>query len=169
VTASADKVLDRARQAKLAGAGALLVAPGLVGFDAMRLLAADDSLGLPILNHPALQGSLAVRPDHGISHFVLFGQLARLAGADATIFPNYGGRFSFSQEECRDVAAGCRTQMGPLHTILPVPAGGMKRSRIREMVEFYGNDVMLLIGGDLHRHPDGLTTACAELRKAVDA
>ncbi len=167
VTAPAGELLERARTARNAGAGGFLVAPGLVGFDAMRLLADDDELGLPILNHPALQGSFVVRPDQGISHFVLFGQIARLAGADATIFPNYGGRFSFSKEECSDAAAGCRAPMGHLAPILPVPAGGMKRSRIAEMVEFYGRDVMLLIGGDLHRHPDGLVAACAEFRNAV--
>lgn len=168
VTGPAHELHDRARLAKLSGAGALLLAPGLAGFDAMRRIADDDDIDLPILNHPAFLGSFIVRPDHGISHFALFGQLARLAGADATIFPNFGGRFSFSQDECRETADGCRQPMGNLRPIFPVPAGGMKRSRLVEMVEFYGNDVMLLIGGDLHRHPEGLTAACAELRKALE-
>jgi ribulose-bisphosphate carboxylase large chain len=168
VTAPAGEVVERARAAKAAGAGGLLLAPGIVGFDAMRRLADDDELALPILNHPAFQGGFVVRPDHGIAHSVLFGQVARLAGADGSIFPNYGGRFSFSKEECLDAAAGCREPLGGLAPILPVPAGGMKRARLEEMVDFYGNDVMLLIGGDLHRHPAGLTAACAELRQAIE-
>jgi ribulose-bisphosphate carboxylase large chain len=32
---------------------------------------------------------------------------------------------------------------------VPVPAGGMSTGRVREMLDFYGADVMLLIGGAL--------------------
>ena len=82
-----------------------MMAPGLIGFDLMRELADDDTIALPILTHPALQGSF-VTSRNGISHGVMFGELARLAGADATIFPNFGGRFSFSREECMEIVTG---------------------------------------------------------------
>jgi ribulose-bisphosphate carboxylase large chain len=97
VTAPAGAVLERARFAKQAGAGGGMIAPGLAGFDAMRQLAADDAIGLPVLAHPALLGSYVTSRD-GFSHGVLFGTLMRFAGADATIFPNFGGRFSFSRD-----------------------------------------------------------------------
>jgi ribulose-bisphosphate carboxylase large chain len=32
---------------------------------------------------------------------------------------------------------------------VPVPAGGMTSARVSEMLDFYGADVMLLIGGAL--------------------
>ena len=32
---------------------------------------------------------------------------------------------------------------------VPVPAGGMSRERVPEMLDFYGTDIMLLIGGAL--------------------
>lgn len=32
---------------------------------------------------------------------------------------------------------------------VPVPAGGMTRARVSEMLDFYGADSMLLIGGAL--------------------
>jgi ribulose-bisphosphate carboxylase large chain len=32
---------------------------------------------------------------------------------------------------------------------VPVPAGGMSRDRVPEMLDFYGVDIMLLIGGAL--------------------
>jgi ribulose-bisphosphate carboxylase large chain len=86
ITAPHSEVIKRARIAKDAGAGGLMVAPGLIGMDLMRELADDGSIALPILTHPALQGSF-VTSSNGIAHGVIFGQLARLAGADATIFP----------------------------------------------------------------------------------
>ncbi|MEO5373398.1 MAG: RuBisCO large subunit C-terminal-like domain-containing protein [Alphaproteobacteria bacterium] len=165
VSAPADRLVDRARAAKRAGAGGLLVAPGLVGWDGMRLLAEDDDLGLPILCHPALLGSFVAAPDSGLSHHVLFGQLPRLAGADASIFPNWGGRFSFSREACRSIAAGAAAAMGPLRPLLPAPGGGMGLDRIPEMLEDYGNDVILLIGGALHESGAGIVDSCRRFRE----
>jgi ribulose-bisphosphate carboxylase large chain len=150
VTAPAAAVLPRARAARDAGAGGLLFCPGLAGLDAMRGLASDSGLALPILSHPALIGGLALGPDTGLSPRVLYGRLNRLAGADAAIFPHLGGRFSFSADDCRDIATGCTDAMGGPAPIFPVPAGGMKLDRVQELCSFYGRDCMLLIGGDLH-------------------
>jgi len=111
VTAPFNDIMRRARRARDAGAGGLLFCPGLAGFDAMRTLADDDALALPILNHPAFQGSFAVAADSGLSHRVLHGRLSRLAGADAAIFPHFGGRFAYSEAECRDIVIGCTAPM----------------------------------------------------------
>lgn len=40
-----------------------MISPGLTGFDTMRWLAEDDEIGLPIINHPALQGSFVISAD----------------------------------------------------------------------------------------------------------
>jgi ribulose-bisphosphate carboxylase large chain len=162
-------VTTNAHFAKQAGAGGLLVSPGLVGLDAMRLLADDDNLNLPIMTHPALQGSFVVSPDSGISHFALFGQIARLAGADAAIFPNYGGRFSFSRDECRAIAQGSAVPMGSLKPIFPSPGGGMNLTRIPEMLELYGREVIFLIGGGLHSHGPDLVENCRYFHQLVES
>ncbi len=167
VSAGSGALRTRALYAKRAGAGGFLVAPGLTGFDGMAALARDDDLALPILAHPALLGSFVVHPDQGIAHAALFGQLMRLSGADATIFPNHGGRFSFSTDDCRALVAGCASPMGPVAPILPAPAGGMTLERVPEMCAFYGTDVIFLIGGALHRRGD-LVASCEELRQLVE-
>ena len=169
VSAPFDQLSRRARFARDNGAGALLVAPGLVGFDAMRWLAEDDTIGLPILGHPALLGAFVTSPQQGIAHGALVGQLFRLAGADATIFPHHGGRFSFSPAECRELVAGTEVGMADIKPIWPVPAGGMALERVGEIREFYGRDVMMLIGGNLHRHPGGLQAACQAFLQGVQA
>ena len=147
----ADRIRDAAHEAKEAGAGALLVLPGVSGFDAMRMLADDDSLALPIMAHPSFLGSNVVNPDQGIDHGILFGTLMRLAGADIAIFPNYGGRFSFSPAECAQIKDLCHAPLGNLARSWPSPGGGMTLDRLNELTEFYGDDVALLIGGALHR------------------
>jgi ribulose-bisphosphate carboxylase large chain len=167
ITAPQTEVVKRARTAKRAGAGGLMVAPGLIGMDLMRELADDDSIALPILSHPALQGSF-VTGTNGIAHGVIFGQLARLAGADATIFPNFGGRFSFSRDECREIVNAAHEPIGHLKTIMPAPGGGMSLTRVPEMLETYGQDLIFLIGGGLFRHSSDLVENCRYFKKMVE-
>lgn len=160
ITGPVDDILPRARLARNAGAGGLLIAPGLVGFDAVRRIAGDDSIGMPVFSHPALQGSFVVSPDSGISHGVLFGLLPRLCGADATIYPNVGGRFSFSADECREITAHTGTAFGHIRSIFPCPGGGMDIGRVPEMLDIYGRDVIFLIGGGLFSRGPDLAENC---------
>jgi ribulose-bisphosphate carboxylase large chain len=161
VTAAPLVAHKRARLAKSAGAGALLLSPGLAGWDTLRMLADDDDLALPIICHPAF---LAIRGAY--SHRVLYGRLPRLAGADATIFPSYGGRFAFTAEECRDLCAGALEPMAGLRSCVPLPAGGITLERLPGQLAFYGADTGLLIGGDLLFHGDVAST-CRRCRDLI--
>ncbi|GHS94041.1 ribulose-bisphosphate carboxylase [Synergistales bacterium] len=147
VTAPATQIMARASHAKEMGAGGLLVTPGLVGLDAIRSLSGSD-IGIPIFAHPAFIGSYALGKE-GIACDALFGTLMRLSGADATIFPNYGGRFPLSKTECLAIADAAREKLGTLKPIFPAPAGGMELRNVREMTLSYGSDVLVLIGGGL--------------------
>jgi len=168
VTGPIEQIWERARFAKSEGADGFLVCPGLVGFDTMRALADDDTLALPILSHPSLLGAFVASPDHGIAHGPLFGLIARLAGADASIFTNYGGRFSFSISECRSIATDCLAPLGKLATIFPVPAGGMTLEKIPDLHATYGTNVMYLIGGALMAHSPDLVANCQLFRELVE-
>lgn len=168
ITAPAERVLPNAVFAAAAGAGGLMLAPGLTGWDALRMVAADDRVALPLLSHPALLGSFVASADSGISHAALFGQITRLAGADATIYPNYGGRFSFSRDECRAIVAASSEPMGSLKPMFPAPGGGMSLERVPEMLELYGRDVIFLIGGGLHSHGPDLIENCRHFRRMVE-
>jgi ribulose-bisphosphate carboxylase large chain len=166
INAPAGELEARVRLACEVGAGGLLVLPGLSGFDVMRQLADDDRIGLPIMAHPAFLGSFVVADRSGIEHGLLFGTLARLAGADMMLFPTYHGRFTFSPEACRSIAAACRAPLGQLAPIMPVPAGGLTLRRVDEILRFYGADTVLLIGGDLHR--GNLFENASRMRAAVE-
>jgi ribulose-bisphosphate carboxylase large chain len=168
VTAPHDEVLKRAHFAKEQGAGALLLCPGLTGFDTMRSLADDATIDLPILAHPAFLGSFVTSPDNGIAPYALFGQLMRLAGGDASIYPHFGGRFGFSLDECREIADGASAAMGVLKSVFPAPGGGMNLKRIPELREFYGDEVMFLVGGDLVKNGPDIRKNCEMFREMVE-
>jgi ribulose-bisphosphate carboxylase large chain len=80
-------------------------------------------------------------------------RLFRLVGGDVGIFPNYGGRFGYSRQTCLALASGLRAPWGDLKSSAPTPAGGMTTARVGEMLDFYGRDTMLLIGGALLAAP----------------
>ena len=167
ITAPHKEIVNRARMAKAIGAGGLLISPGLSGFDVMREIAEDDSIGIPIFSHPAFQGSY-VLCNNGISHGALFGQIARLAGADGTIYPNFGGRFSFSREECENIAKATSVEMGKINSIFPCPAGGMSLESIPESIKIYGNEVIFLVGGGLFKHGPDIIDNSRYFRRLVE-
>ena len=88
-----------------------MAAPAITGFTMIRDLARDPDFGLPIFLHPCFSGPLVLSQDAGISPFCYYGQLSRLAGADAVIFTSFGGRFSFSQDTCQKIAEGTESKM----------------------------------------------------------
>jgi ribulose-bisphosphate carboxylase large chain len=138
-----------------------LVAPMLVGIPAFVEIQAD--LDIPVLAHPAFAGANRIAPP------VLLGKLFRLFGADATIFPNHGGRFSFSRDTCLALAKAAREPWTGVRAALPVPAGGMTVERVGEMLDSYGIDTMLLIGGGLLCAGDKLLERSREFVRTVHA
>lgn len=153
------QVFRQAAFAQDQGVGAVMAAPMLLGmpffFDLVR-----SHLEIPVLAHPSFAGSERIRED------TLQGKLFRLYGADAVIFANYGGRFSASKEVCAATAAALRADWPPYAPSLPVPAGGMSAARSRELVDFFGPDTMLLVGGSLLEAGPQLT---ARTRAFVDS
>ncbi|HEY0381613.1 MAG TPA: RuBisCO large subunit C-terminal-like domain-containing protein [Candidatus Elarobacter sp.] len=133
---------ERARVARDAGVRVVLVAPMVVGLPAFADLI-DEFPDFVYLAHPSFGGAARIAPS------LLFGRIFRLLGADAPIFVNYGGRFAYPQAECGALADGARAPWGEIRPALPVPAGGMRLDRVDELLDFYGPDAMLLIGGNL--------------------
>lgn len=168
VTIAGGHMIERAREAKERGAGGIMVAPALAGFGCMRQLADDDTISLPIFSHPAFIGSYVTSSENGFSHQALFGQIMRLAGADAVIYPSFGGRFSFSQTECESIAKATQAAMADIQPIFPAPGGGMSIDRIPELYQVYGNDVMFLIGGGLFQHGPDIVENCRYFRKLLN-
>ncbi len=136
---------DMRRQVELAralGVRIALIAPMVCGVSTLNALKREHP-DLAFLAHPALGGSMRIAPP------ALLGKLFRLLGADAVIFPNHGGRFTYARAVCDAIAANSRRDWHGLKRTLPTPAGGMSVERCAEIVAEYGRDAMLLIGGSL--------------------
>jgi ribulose-bisphosphate carboxylase large chain len=168
IAAPGDAFVERVQQAVDLGADGALLMPGISGFD--RLAQAGEILGPDriIYAHPSFLGGFTSSSTHGIAPDVLFGLIHRLAGADAVIFPSYGGRFSFTEQQCRDIGTASTRAFAGVGPTLPSPGGGMAIDRVPELVDLYGRDVLLLIGADLHRGGDQ-RAASERFRAAAEA
>jgi ribulose-bisphosphate carboxylase large chain len=120
-----------------------------------------DNPDIAFMAHPAMAGAARIAPP------LLLGKIFRMMGADATVFPNHGGRFGYSPATCRELAHAALSDWGGLKDCVPVPAGGMITQRVTEMLQFYGKDVMLLIGGALLAAGPRMTEEAAKFAEAV--
>jgi ribulose-bisphosphate carboxylase large chain len=143
-----------------AGLKGVLIAPMIAGVSTFHQLVRDNP-DLAFMGHPALSGSGQIAPA------LLLGKLFRLFGADATIFANHGGRFGCTPATCQSLARAALGPWGGLKAAVPVPAGGMTLARVPEMLQFYGKDVMLLIGGDLLSAGTAMAGEAAKFQQAV--
>ena len=146
--------------AEAAGIDTIMVAPMIVGFANFHRLVREHP-GMAFLAHPSMAGAARVAPP------LLIGKLFRLLGADAVIFPNHGGRFGYSPATCAQLADAARADWHGLRPAMPVPAGGMTPERVSEMLDFYGADIMLLIGGGLLAARERLVEKTAAFVAAV--
>ena len=162
LTGTPDAVRWQLDTARRLGARAVLVAPMLIGLPLLWQIRCDHP-DLAILAHPAFAGALRIAPP------VLLGKLYRVFGADASIYTNWGGRFGYDAELCARISEALRGEWKPLHPALPVAAGGMSVERVPELVDFYGRDVMLLIGGNLYEAGEKLLERSRDFVASVRA
>jgi ribulose-bisphosphate carboxylase large chain len=156
-------LLEAAAQIKLAaeeGVEAVLIEPMILGLSSFHQLARDFP-GIAFFAHPAMAGAARIAPP------LLLGKLFRLFGADVTVYPNYGGRFSYTPDACRAITHEARTSWAGIKPSMPAPAGGMTLERVPELLDFYGPDTMLLIGGSLLSAKDRLTEEAATFAARV--
>ena len=156
--------LDQMRRqieiARSLGIDTVLIAPMLAGWSNFQSLVRQFG-DIAFLAHPTMGGAARIVPE------LLIGKLFRLLGADAVIFPNHGGRFGYTPDTCRRLADQARAPWDGIRPSVPVPAGGMTLDRVPELLDFYGPDAMLLIGGSLLAARERLTEETAAFTRAV--
>jgi ribulose-bisphosphate carboxylase large chain len=153
LTGDLDQLRARAKIAVDCGLDCMMVAPMIAGFSSVLALTRMFP-EVTFFAHPAMGGASRIAPE------LLIGKLFPALGCGAVIFPTYGGRFGYSPATCRELAANARPA-------LAVPAGGITLNRVIELLDFYGSDTMLLIGGNLLMAGERITEESAAFAKAV--
>jgi ribulose-bisphosphate carboxylase large chain len=159
LTGNLGQLREQALLARDEGVDSVMLAPMVSGFSQVQALVADFP-DMAFFAHPSM-GGLRIAPE------LLIGKLFPLIGFDAVVFPSHGGRFGYTPAVCRTLARNARNPAHGARAALPVPAGGMTIDRTGEILDFYGADTMLLIGGNLLLAREQLTTQAAAFARAV--
>ena len=170
VTDRLPKMFELAKRVVDAGGNGLMVNYLAIGPEAMRALAEDKDIGVPILAHMDCAGAYYMSPVHGISSSFILGKLPRLAGADTVVIPfALGGKAPYLPERFRQVVQALTFPFGDLKPMMPMPSGGITPINVQDIVNTLGQEVMIGSGGGVHAHPDGPIAGGRAFRQAIEA
>jgi 2,3-diketo-5-methylthiopentyl-1-phosphate enolase len=170
VTDRLPRMFDLARRCVDAGANAMMVNYLAVGPEAMRALADDPAINVPILAHMDLAGAYFMSPYQGISSPIIFGKIARLCGADSIVLPfSMGGKAFYMHERFMTTTRNLVYPLGKLKPTMPMPSGGITPNNVADIMNACGKDIMIGSGGGIHAHPKGPVAGAKALRQAIDA
>lgn len=170
VTDRLPRMFDLAKRCIDAGANAMMVNYLAVGPEAMRALAEDPDINVPILAHMDLAGAYFMSPYQGISSPIIFGKIPRLCGADAIVLPfSLGGKGIYMNDRFMASTRNLTYPFGTLKPTLPMPSGGITPANVPDCINTLGRDIMIGSGGGIHAHPQGPTAGTKAFRQAIDA
>jgi 2,3-diketo-5-methylthiopentyl-1-phosphate enolase len=164
VTDEVDRLNDKARKACKNGATGLLLTYS-AGYSALKAMAADPEITVPILLHVSHQ--VALLPNISFNVLVKF---SRLCGADLTLVPTVWSSYQVAslEEGLRSVHA-LQQDLGDIKPSFPVPGGGLHPGTVNHVVSEYGPDIVLAAGGGMLGHPQGYTAGAKAFQQAIAA
>jgi 2,3-diketo-5-methylthiopentyl-1-phosphate enolase len=169
ITDRVDRLRDNALQAIQAGANALMVNYVATGLSALRMLAEDPDITVPILAHATAGGSMIVSPLSGISAHLIMAKFPRLAGADVINDLVPYGKLPILMQKYVRIAQVCRCEFGNIKPIFPNAVAGIYPGNVKDVIADLGVECILGAGGGIHAHPMGPRAGAVAMRKAIQA
>lgn len=151
----------------------------IAGYIALQSLRNRD-LTSAIHAHRAMHAAFTRNPKHGI-HMAALAKVLRLLGVDQLHIGSLLGKMDSPREEvlyCREVltrnkiecsADSLKQEWGKIKPVLPVASGGLNPALIPGLVEGFGRDFVIQMGGGIHGHPMGSRAGAKAARDALEA
>lgn len=156
-----------ARAALKAGANALMVDVNCVGFSALRMLAENPEINVPIIAHPTGYGAQSASLNNGYNYNV-FIKMVRLCGADIQLAINPYGKLDNLKHASVSNINHMRNKFYHIKPSLPMIGGGTVPGNIQTMIEETGIDCIIGAGAAVHGFPEGPRAGAVALRQAID-
>lgn len=168
ITDEVGRLKENAMKAIKAGANCLLVNTFGIGLSALRMLAEDPDIKVPIMSHMCFSGVWTKSPYQGISSNLLT-KLTRICGADIILIECPYGKFDLVRNKNIKSTLACTSKIYDIKTALPFYGGGLIPGLIPTVMEDAGNDCLLGAGAAVHAHPMGPAAGAKAMRQAIDA
>ena len=135
----------------------------------MSVLAEDPAIKVPLLSHPDFAGALFGSPSYGLGSSLVLGKLNRLAGGDMVIYPSHLGKVPMVKERVIRIGQELTSPFYHIKRAWPGPSAGMYPGIVPQLIEDFGNDVIVGAGGGIHAHPMGLIAGAKAFHQAIEA
>lgn len=168
ISTAGDKIVQRAREAARMGANMLMIDVIVCGFDAVRAVAQEPGINLPIHVHRTMHAAITRNPEHGIAMRPIC-RLVRMLGGDQLHTGTVSGKMEHDVTELRGDNLALTEPFFDLKPTFPVASGGLHPGGVHKEVSMLGRDIILQAGGGIHGHPDGTRAGATAMRQAVDA
>lgn len=170
VTADYDKMLKYVDSALAHGANCIMVDFLCTGLPALRKLAEDPSVKVPIHVHRCMHGAMTRNPQHGI-HMLVLAKLVRLAGGDQLHAGTAAGKMEKPGkiEELKTIYDSLRNDWYNIKPTMPVASGGVHPALVPSNIEALGTDIVINAGGGIHGHPMGIRAGAKAMKQAIEA
>jgi 2,3-diketo-5-methylthiopentyl-1-phosphate enolase len=168
ITDEFTKLKDNAMRAIKAGTNAIMIDVYTAGLSALRMLAEDPEINVPILAHPGGVGAITVSPYQGIAYPVM-AKLCRLCGADIQLVANPYGKFDLMKYPSIRAVNVMRNKLYDVKSSMPLFGGGTIPGNIPMIMNDVGIDCIMGAGAAVHAFPMGPTKGAQALRQSITA
>lgn len=168
VSTGADEIIERAEYALELGANTLMVDVITSGFAALRVLAEDSGINVPIHVHRTMHAALTRNAEHGIAMRPI-AKLVRILGGDQLHTGTVSGKMQHDSHEVLGDNGAITCALYGMKATFPVASGGLHPGKVYKELKTLGTDIVLQAGGGIHGHPDGTTSGARAMRQAIDA
>ena len=177
VTAETNKMLRRADFVKKHGGTYVMVDVLTCGWSSLQTL--RNSTKLVIHAHRAGHAALTRNRYHGISMLTI-AKLCRLIGVDQLHIGTIVGKMEGGKEiidieneiaemNVKEHDKVLKQHWFGMRSVFPVASGGLHPGHVPKLIEYFGKDVIIQMGGGIHGHPKGTAAGAKAARQAIDA
>jgi ribulose-bisphosphate carboxylase large chain len=138
-------------------------------------------LGITTHAHRAMHAAFDRNPKHGMSMQFVAKEM-RLIGLNQLHTGTAVGKLVGLRSEVEALASVMRDKVtmskknilleqdwGNIKSAFPVASGGLHPGLVPEVMDIYGNDLVLLVSGGIHGHPKGTRAGAKAAMQAIDA
>lgn len=167
ISAPWDEMIRRAELVEEVGNEYVMIDVVIVGFSAVQAFR-NYGFEFMIHAHRAMHGAITRNKKHGISMAAL-ARIYRMLGVDQLHVGTAVGKMVEGKEEVLANVHAVRDPFFHIKPTFPVASGGLHPGLVPDIVEIFGNDVIIQAGGGVHGHPDGTEAGAAAMRQAAEA
>lgn len=150
------------------GGNCIMVDVVSTGLSALRALAEDPDITVPILAHACGGGALFTSQYQGMSSHVL-NKLIRLCGADIVVNSSPYGKFDILHSKYLAITKALTGKFYDIKPSMPLYGGGVIPAVVKKILTDAGMDCILGVGAGVHAHPMGPQAGAIAMRQAIDA